>query len=132
MIVLACFQINSQEFRYNSSIYDQSRANLFDPWIIEYPILPLICESDKLDGLSSFRACSGSLCTIFDHVACLCGLETDLHLPHQIALQAHKDKLVFGKPQEASELSLGEIASWELFHIESLVEADGLSKECNL
>lgn len=117
---------------YISSLYYQSWPNLFNPWIIEHPILALICESDKLDGLSSFRACTGGLGAIFYHVACLCGLEADLHLPHHIALQAYKDKLVFGKSQEASELTFCEIASRELFNVEFFVETNRLGKECNL
>lgn len=94
--------------------------------------MPFVCKSDKFDGLSSFRACAGGLCAIFYHIACLCGLETDLHLPHHIALQADEDELVFSKPQEESEFTLCEIASGKFSHIESLVEADGFRKECDL
>lgn len=127
---LACIYLLKIKYIYSS--VGQSWADRFNPWIIENPILPLICESDQLNRLSSFSASSGGLCAIFYHIACFSCLETDLYLPYHVALQTNEDKLVFGKPQEASKLSLCEIASRKLFDVESLVETDGLCKECDL
>ncbi len=81
---LWCLHLNDINpfINYVSNVHNLSWANWFDLGIIKYPLLPLICKSDKFNGLTSFRTSRGCLCAILYYIACFCRLEAYLHLTH--------------------------------------------------